>query len=204
MFTAQSPFQACKASAVSQETSIQKLIDCLKFSCHQFSNNDPRAYHLQVMRSIAHSIKDLGQDLSDMKRWQLVQETIVLPDGYVKEAALNLLATLPPSDEARELFIKEVLFFHDDKLVVQSVGEIQKYLFGTDRERMMMAISTVYKSGSPNVKRALSGLTQQLLNDQTINDFARLARNLPPLSLNRERIARALMAYQQAKMQLGE
>lgn len=151
---------ASTSSDLSRELDgIRAIEACLQHHC-AYDDSDPRAYELSVY-------KDLGRKLMQMQeRFHLGQEDsadiakitryyLSFEDGYVKEAALSLMASQAPSDHNFAALQKFVFTFHDPLIVAQGMGELRKYLGAHDREIDYMLFS-VLKTGSLMAREAVA------------------------------------------------
>ena len=156
------------SSAAAEVKDLLDLKDCYKRDCG-FPRMDPRSYDLALGQKIKMSLQTLAgavreQRLQDFRLSDTARDFLALDDGNVKEGALDLLATQPPSDENLHSILSDVIDNADAELVDQAMLELERYSTSTDRVEIDHALAHALLHGSPFVAKEISEKIGPLLN----------------------------------------
>jgi hypothetical protein len=167
---------------------LKTIYNCYKLRDCDLPKTDPRAYDLAVglklkqkLYEIYNNMTEPDYDNENISR--IAREYLSIADGHVKEAALVLMGTQPPSRENLESLIKDVFNFHDSTLINMAFSEIEKYKDAADRIYIEEAILENLSKGSILVREALSKNISQIITSENKNKFLRLIEGLPKDSI---------------------
>lgn len=105
------------------------------------------------------------------------RELLEYDDGAIKAQALSLLLSQPGEIENVDYVVKDILEYHDAKLVANAVAELQRYLTDQNAIKIHWGIRDCLLTGSLMVRDELSTLLQPFLNDGSIQFYRDLSQN---------------------------
>lgn len=151
---------------------------CLDGGC-DFPDTDPRAYALAVNRRLADELKQMGEEWERAQDYfdsylPLIQSYLLYQDGFVQEAALELLSRTHPSDDSFELLLKIIQDSNDPHIAKQTLQELMKYR--SDLHKVSSIKEMLFSrllSGSISVKQVYA---DSLVNFSSLEDYDRLGK----------------------------
>lgn len=181
---------------------LDKVAECYSHDNCPYSNSDPRAYALAVGQDLKRNLdrfaqKVLSEGFRDLEIERIASEYLAVPDGHVKEAALELLQTQGPSELGVEAVLQQVFTYHDAKLIPMGL----RYLAGlasanplTD-SRISQTLSEAVRSGSPFVAREIAKNILLILNEDNFSYYESLLSELSPRSTEHRYLKAALREF---------
>ena len=183
------------------QQNIMALLKCYEKETCNYPKNDPREYKLTVGQEIKKALKRpfkkvIRGEQIDTKFWTKIAITsLSIPDGHVKEAALDLLSTQEPNPSAFEKIISEVIKYHDPLLIEQALAELQKYKEPKYQKRIYETLSQVLSTGSVLVKKEVAENIGPFLNKDSLPYFQNSLQKMNPRSSTRTVLYKILQDY---------
>lgn len=179
--------------------SLKRLVTCYESNC-DFADGDPREYDLSVGRELKKEMMDLYEDvlkkeIVDKSIEKTAIEFLAISDGHVKEAALLLLSTQPPSQDALDAIINDVLDYHDPNLIGLTLMELEKYKDEAYKVQIRESFLKNFKSGSLLVREALAKGLYRFVSEDTRSQFENIMESLPKNSKVRNNIKYSLERF---------
>jgi len=178
---------------------LAKIKDCYTQKCN-ISSNDSREYDLSVGQSLKKELfslyeQTLRNEVIDDRITEIGIEYLGVSDGHVKEAALLLLSTQEPSQEALNAITENVLDYHDANLIGLALMELEKYKTGEFDVVIKDSFIKNFRKGSLLVKEALAKGIYKFVNEENRNDYGEILRSLPKNSKVRKNLKATLDRY---------
>ncbi|MCK5882620.1 MAG: hypothetical protein KAG61_02940 [Bacteriovoracaceae bacterium] len=178
-------------------SSIKNIERCLVESC-SYPDNDSREYELSVYRDLNKKIINLYRIVLDdgveaEAISKLARHYLTFEDGYVKEGALNLMSTQPPSMLSFNALKKNVFKFHDPLIAQQGMAELLKYRKHYPSEVTSVLVD-VLRTGGISVREAVSKDLASFIT----------AKNLPKFISVRSRYQSGSVVYRLISMAIVE
>lgn len=186
-------------AALDLRAQLRALENCYETRNCGFPDSDPREHDLAVARAIATMADTLAHLPPSEANAALARELLGHDDGYVKAAALKVLAVQPPSSAALDAILSGVFGSHDEALVSDALKALERYRDPSDRARIAEALAEALRTGSVNVAAQLALELRRILDDTNLPLFASVARGLPADSRIRYLIENALSSYTLAR-----
>lgn len=192
-----------KEIKVSKSKKIEKKIDKLNdiVSCYQkdcdFANTDSREYGLSVGQALKTEMMDLYEDVlknefESSEISMIANKLMAIEDGHVKEAAILLLSTQPPSQENLTSLIDNVIDYHDPNLIGLTLIELEKYDDEKYKIQIRDSFMKNFREGSLLVKEALAKGLYRFVSEDTRGQFQDILNNLPKNSRVRNNLKSSL------------
>ena len=162
---------------------------------------DPKSEFFSVGKKLKTGLNSLFKlTLEDnLKRKDLekiARHFLKVPDGHVKEAALHLLSTQEKNEMNMEAILKEIINYHDARLIEHAMLELHYYLTDPDQaHRVHTSLATAMKTGSIFVSQEISRHLQPFINNNSMALYSETAKNLSLGSATRKYIENALREY---------
>lgn len=180
---------------------LKTLEACIKLKNCNLPNTDPRSYNLAAYKQLADGIKNhrstLLQDWNskiaeDFKRY------LNHHDGFVKEAALETVNQLDPSEASEfvDVVIESVLSDHNTQLMDSTMEYIQKLQDPGLKLKVENAWIDTMTTGSPNKSEALAKYSHHLINESSLQKFKRVLDQLPRESAERAHLESSLTEFE--------
>ncbi|MDD0853743.1 hypothetical protein HBN50_11585 [Halobacteriovorax sp. GB3] len=178
---------------------LEMLEQCYNEQVCGFDQSDSRSYALAVGSAISKELNEIYDkiqegELVDSRYEDLANHYLKIPDGHVKEEALNILSTQPPSQKSFETIVDYALLYHDDALIEQSMTELLKYK-ETHENEIMNSFSKVLSTSSPMVREKLGSHIFPFLNERTYDQFITFSTRLPKGSKTQIALKAAIRKY---------
>lgn len=188
-----------KANLDDRINTLAEIKNCYTVKC-DFDANDSREYDLTVGQNLKKELFDLYEnvlrkEIQDPKILATGIEYLKVSDGHVKEAALLLLSTQEPSQEALTAITENVLDYHDANLVGLALMELEKYKTGEYDVIIKESFIKNFDRGSLMVKEALAKGIYRFVNESNRNDYDEILRGLPKGSRVRRNLKASLDRY---------
>lgn len=188
-----------KANIDSRISSLAEIKNCYVVKC-DFEANDSREYDLTVGQNLKRELFNLYEnvlrkEINDSKITTVGIEYLKVPNGHVKEAALLLLSTQEPSQEALTAITENVLDYHDANLVGLALMELEKYKTGEYDVIIKDSFIKNFDRGSLMVKEALAKGIYRFVNESNRNEYDQILQGLPKGSRVRRNLKASLDRY---------
>ncbi|MCJ8277114.1 MAG: hypothetical protein MJK18_09755, partial [Bdellovibrionales bacterium] len=167
---------------------MKNLRECYQTQDCDFPNKDPSEYNYSVGQEIKKQLNKaykriLRGEETRISYWsQEAIKSLKVSDGHVKEAALEVISTQPPSPQAFEKLLTDVIEYHDPLLIAQALAELQKYQEPQYQVRIYQTLSKVLNSGSLLVKKEIVYNIVPFLNKQSLPYFQDSLKKMNPSS----------------------
>jgi hypothetical protein len=188
-----------KANIDSRISGLAEIKNCYIVKC-DFEANDSREYDLTVGQNLKKELFNLYEsvlrkEINDPKITAVGIEYLKVPNGHVKEAALLLLSTQEPSQEALSAITENVLDYHDANLVGLALMELEKYKTGEYDVIIKESFIKNFDRGSLMVKEALAKGIYRFVNEANRNEYHQILEGLPKGSRVRRNLKASLDRY---------
>ena len=117
-------------------------------------------------------------------------------DGHVKEGALRLLATQPPSPESLNAILNDIIGDTDAQLIEPALRELRKYPSPSDRALIEQRLAASLLTGSPFVAEAISENLGPFINNSSLATFQDAAAQASEGSRIRSNLRAQLADYE--------
>jgi len=192
--------QKKKVTGVKQRAlRLSEIKSCYTQKC-DFASNDSREYDLTVGNSLKKELFDLYEEtlkneISDQRITDIGIEYLRVSNGHVKEAALLVLSTQEPSQEALNAITENVLDYHDANLVGLALMELEKYRSTDYQVVIRESFIKNFNNGSLMVKEALAKGIYKFVNANNREDYGEILNSLPHNSQVRKNLKASLDRY---------
>ncbi|EQC46656.1 hypothetical protein [Bacteriovorax sp. Seq25_V] len=178
---------------------LYTLKDCYTSDC-DIASNDAREYELTIgsklkkeLLSFYEEVLKSGKVSSEIE--DVALEFLAINDGHVKEAALLLLSTQPPTQVALNGIIDNVLDYHDPNLIGLALIELEKYKSEEYNLQIKESFVRNFREGSLLVKEALAKGIYKFVNHESRSQYENILNNLPKNSRVRKNLKASLERY---------
>jgi len=177
-----------KLSLNSSSLELKKIYNCYeKMNC-PFPQTDSRSYDLAVGKKLKSKLEELyekveEEDYVDERVSTIAREYMKIADGHVKEVALMLLSTQPPSQENLDSILNDVINYHDSSLLNMAFLEFGKYDSVSDRQLIEESLFKNLQSGSILVREGITKNIYPMISSDNKERFVSLLQKLPSNSL---------------------
>lgn len=180
------------------EARLERTAACLDGDC-DYPRDDEHSYQYAVGQT-------LKTELAHTREWvvrthlqspaviHLAVRYLKIGDGHVQAEALALLATQPPSADALQAVINDVIGGYDAQLIAAGLAELARYGAENDRVRIGHALADAMMTGAPNVAKEVSRGIAPFVTDGTLAVFQEAAAEIPAGSLVRANLEKVLRA----------
>ncbi|NCN42032.1 hypothetical protein GW916_12375 [bacterium] len=179
---------------------LLKIKSCYSHENCRYDNSDPRAYEFAVGKDLAQKLNQLKSyvsknSLEDPRLSQIAREFMSLPDGRVKEAALDLMATQAPNPKNLDSVLRDIIGSFNEKLIPQALMELNKYPDPQSQKAIANAISENLSTGSFRVRQKLAEHSMNYINSSNYDHYNAISKNLPVNSVVKTHLDAALTEY---------
>lgn len=173
---------------------IRSTIECYSFDCN-YPHKDQKTYFFEVSKDIKRKLNTLAliskkNKVSDSAHFHDLINLITNSDGHVKEGALNLISSLPPSINNLNLILKFIIQDIDAELIPMALKELKRY--PNEQALITKILADTLLQGTPFVALAISLQIKIFINDSNYNLFAELLKKLNPNSILYENLKAAM------------
>lgn len=171
------------------------LKSCIHTQDCNFSQEDPRAYELEVYVAINVHLKNIDAVSAKFKD-RVLKSAARLADGYIKETVLSEVAKNKlASKEWRDLMLNEYIGSHNARLIPETIKYLKTYTDESDKVIIHQKIFSEIATGSPKVANALAENLKILLDDNTVSFYKSQISNLEegPIKNN---LSREILDYE--------
>jgi hypothetical protein len=149
---------------------ISHIATCFESRSCGFSKEDSRSYDLELGNSLKREIYKLYEDVADQEieaQWvsDVARKYMNVSNGHVKEAALMLMSTQPPSSENLDSILDDVISFHSAPLAELAMVELSKYQKESWKSQIDKSFLDNLSRGSLLVRQTLAKNISTFLND---------------------------------------
>ena len=178
---------------------IKDVERCLVDRC-SYPDGDSREYELSVYRDLNIKIDKLyriilDDGIEDEAISKLARHYLSLEDGYVKESALNLMSTQPPSVQSFTALKNHVFKFHDPLIARQGMAELLKYRELYSGEITSVLVDTL-KTGGISVREAVSKDLASFITAENLLQFISVRSRYQMGSVVYRLISMAIVEYE--------
>ncbi len=178
---------------------LYTLKNCYTTDC-DIASSDSREYELTIGSQLKQELLAFYEEVLKSGRVSTEIEDVALEflainDGHVKEAALLLLSTQPPSQVALTGIIENVLDYHDPNLIGLALIELEKYKNEDYHIQIKESFLKNFREGSLLVKEALAKGIYKFVNQDTRSQYESILNNLPKNSRVRKNLKASLERY---------
>lgn len=177
-----------QVNSSASDKSISELLDCYKSETCPFPNRDPREYKLSVGQAIKKKLKSaygrlIKNEEQQTQYWlQMALKSLSVDDGHVKEAALEVISTQEPNNEAFDKILNDIINYHDPLLIAQAMAELQKYQGQSYQTKVYQSLSQAMQTGSLMVKKEIVQNLVPFMNPQSLPFFQSALDKMNPKS----------------------
>lgn len=163
---------------------FESELSCIKSQSCDLPQDDPRAYMLAAYKNLSKAIKqNKNYFLTDWNndKKALLESFFKLPDGFIKQEALNVALELSKTDSQKLLktVTEEVLHYHDSELIKDTLTFLNKTMTSGNEQFIYNEVGKALSNGSPFVSEALAENIDILLNPRSLKSFKTVSSELP-------------------------
>jgi hypothetical protein len=164
------------------KTELTKIKNCLENDNCEMGETDSRALQLSLGRRLSEKVKELTRKVtSESVRSQelnmLAQALLSFDDGFVKQEALNILASQAPERSDIAAIGENILGYHDSSLVPAALLELRRHLEGPEAHEVHDYILKSLLTGSILVRVRLSESLGPFINKENFQNYWELQQN---------------------------
>jgi hypothetical protein len=187
------------ASVVSLAGKIRATKACYEQEC-DFPSGDARAYDFAVGRALAAQLSEYRSRYASDSSFQgeagaLAREFMEVPDGFVQEEAIKILAELPPSRENVEAMILGLENAHSPPLIEQAMREWERYLGSPEEALIQEFLADLIARGGQFASEKASEKILAFLNERSESAFRAALASMLPESTPARHLRAALEEY---------
>ena len=104
------------------------------------------------------------------------------PDGHVKEAALHLMASQEPDLKNLDTLLKEVIQYHDARLIPIALLELTRYLGQGQDQKIHQGLTQAMLQGAPFVSLEIAKGIAPFLSSGSLSTYEMALQHLGPTS----------------------
>lgn len=179
---------------------ITDIEECYQsFTC-PFPQTDPRAYDLAVGRELAKNIKNLHNEYRGNPKAEYLLKELGIKffkneNGFVQEAALNILKDFNPDQEILQALMEGLENTYNPKITELSLPELEKYL-GSENETQVHGLLEKLILGAHFSGETTSAQILRFINESSYGFYKNLLKTLPVGSKNHQNLKSALSEYE--------
>lgn len=183
-----------------QKTSVYSEILGLK-NCYQTQNcnldqSDPRAYDFAVGRKIAEKLREAHQNhKSDPRLEKLAREFIKSEDGFVQEAALDILKDFPILSENLESVVQGIQESTNPLIVELSLPYLEQFLGSQSEPQVHKALNEML-TGAHLVSQSVSENILRFINPRSYPFYMQKLYQMNPQSKAYQNLKSALKEFE--------
>lgn len=190
------------ALAKTRKTIKQKLFDllhCNETNTCPVDNSDPRAADLLLGQQLTELLNDytalhLENDYFDEEAAQMARELINNRDGFVQEAAIDLMSAMGKNTKNAQALLAALEKNYDAKIMNQAMKELSRYPeLNQDIDQLF---SQNLQTGSFYVAQEIALNILPYLNDGNIEHYIAVANKLPQNSKRADALWSNIKEYQ--------
>lgn len=166
-------------------TQLEELEQCAKgvVDC-ALPQADPRSAELELALRLARTIDELTQlsqaGVGDPQAYDpIAQRYVQHSDGHVQEAALELMATLPPHPQQVTALLAGLQNTHDAGIYRMALLEFERHPEPTIRRRIDAFLMETLRTGGHFASQEVASRLLPLLDENNIDAYRELAAELP-------------------------
>lgn len=196
---ARSPAKA-KVSFSKDDTSVYSDILDLK-KCYQTLNcnldqSDPKAYDFAVGRKIAEKLKEAHQaNKNDPRLEKLAREFIKSEDGFVQEAALDILKDFPIVSENLESVVRGIQESSNPLIVELSLPYLEQFLGSQSEPQVHQALNELL-TGAHLVSQSVSENILKFINSRSYPFYMQKLIQMNPQGKTYQNLKSALKEFE--------
>lgn len=199
-----------KPATASQDDKSKKLAEiaatqeCYKTETCDFSKADPRAYEVELGQKLTEQIKAFHKAYKDNPTAKkdllnLARENFKNENGFVQEAALDILKDFPQDPETLDI-LKDGLKDNIDPLIAEMVlPELKKFL-GTPQEDQVHETVDEMTQGAHFVSQKVTENILDFINPHSYEHYKNLLSQLNPRTKAYKNLSSALREYERRQI----
>lgn len=194
-----SPAKFLESQFAKDFAELKNVENCYRTDTCNYPQTDPRSYSIAVGHDLAQKTAELhrnyaGDSSAQEGLMELAQLTIRIDDGFVQDAALDLLHDLPISAENLAALGEGLQYNTDPLISSKAILELGRYI-GTPQELQMQTIVQDMLHGAHFAAQAAGENILPFINDKSFAAYQQLKNRLPPESRVARNLATALAEY---------
>jgi hypothetical protein len=179
---------------------LRRLQDCYASQNCNFPQTDPRSYELalgQALRAeLIHFRERYRAEPAARADLELAARTYIRSfDGFVQEAALNILSDLPPSQENLQALVAGLQGAADADLIGEALPELKRYMGSESEPLVHQFLSGTISTGAHFSSQKASENILPFVNEKSYPVYEETLRRLPPGTRAGENLSAALREY---------
>lgn len=204
--------QKVEKSTVSQavDEKTKKLLEiaatqeCYNSESCDFSKADPRSYEIELGHKLASQIKEFHQTYKNdpgakADLLKLAREHFKNENGFVQEAALNILKDFPQEPETLETLREGLKDNHNPLIAEMVLPELKKFL-GTPQEDQVHETLDEMARGAHFVSQTATENILDFINPRSYDHYKKLLSQLHPRSKAYKNLSSALREYERRQI----
>lgn len=163
---------------------LRFLNSCYNAADCGYQDQDPRQVDYQIGQEISGELHDLmarwkNSEITETELEQAALDSLKNPDGHVQQAALDLLAQLPPSAEHFEAIIEITADNYDAMIVEQVMDELYRYMPQGYGAQIDQTFTKLITNGAPYASQTAAQNILPFLNPENISTYKDTLNSLP-------------------------
>lgn len=175
---------------------IEQLEKCYGTENCNYPQTDPRSYELALNQDIARHLKEFKKRFPGSREYaDLARKYMRSSDGYIQEAALDMLAQLPVSRENLSALTEGLAGTADAQLLRQALPQLERYL-GTAMEKQVHSfLSSTITTGAHFSSEAAAQGIFPFINSSSYRVYREAVESLPAGSTTLRNLSSALKEF---------
>ncbi len=185
------PQQIDQSETLNEPTSSEDNLSQLRFlnSCYNdndcgYQNQDPRQVDYQIGQEIKDELHNLmamwkNSEITATELEQAALDSLNNPDGHVQQAALDLLAQLPPSAANFDAIIEITEDNYDAMIVEQLMDELYRYMPQGYGAEIDQTFTNLIITGAPYASQTAAQNIVPFLNPNNIDTYKDTLSKIP-------------------------
>ncbi len=176
-----------QAEEKEQEDSLAQLRflnSCYNDTDCGYQNQDPRQIDYQIGQEISGELHNLmaqwkNSEITETELQQAALDSLNNPDGHVQQAALDLLAQLPPTAAHFDAIISITEDNYDAMIVEQVMDELYRYMPQGYGAEIDQTFTNLIITGAPYASQAAAQNILPFLNPNNISTYKNTLSKIP-------------------------
>lgn len=166
-----------------------------------YQDHDPRQVDYQIGQEISDELRNLlsqwkNSEITETELEQAALDSLNNPDGHVQQAALDLLAQLPPSAKHFDAIIEITTENYDAMIVEQIMDELYRYIPQGYSAQIDQTFTDLITTGSPNAAQTVTQNIVPFLNNENIASYKDTLATLPANSKKAKQLKAAIEEFE--------
>jgi hypothetical protein len=181
---------------------IHRTKACYDPEVCDFPKKDPKSYGFAVGKRLVTQLKDFADRFGTMDPEEigsLGREFVHSDDGFVQEQALNMLHSIPPSQDNLIAITEGIENCIDPTIVDQAMKEMQRYIGSEGEPAVHTVLGKIMSTGPHYSSQTVATGILPFINDTSYSDYQRTARAMDKNTTTAQRLKSALDEYHRQK-----